>query len=353
MTMKTVTMRNNRVSVEEVAVPQPGSGQVLVKSLACGICGSDLHITRHAQEIFDFYGELGLVDASAAGDNLQISLGHEFCAEIVGYGPDTTQALPVGARVTSIPFLAAEQGQAGIGTTPGIYGAYSQYFILDESCLLAVPEGLEDAAVTMTEPLAVGLHAVNHGAVQPHEAALVVGCGTIGLACIAALKRQGVNTIIASDPLAVSRAKASQFGATHTVNPLEEDEIQRVQELANGARVVILECVGIPFMIPDLIKRAPSQARIVFTGVHTAEVKISPAYAMVKELNIKYSYYYTPAEYAECLQVLALGEVDWRVLLTGKVGIDGVPGAFNELMKPNSHIKVVVEPWREGALQAV
>jgi (R,R)-butanediol dehydrogenase/meso-butanediol dehydrogenase/diacetyl reductase len=99
-TMKTVTMRDNRVQVEEATVPTPGSGQVLVKSRACGICGSDLHITRHAQEIFDFYGGLGLIDPDAIEGGLELSLGHEFSAEIVAYGLirdiSTTRCILVG-----------------------------------------------------------------------------------------------------------------------------------------------------------------------------------------------------------------------------------------------------------------
>ena len=345
-------MRENRVQVETAAIPEPGSGQVLVRSLACGICGSDLHITRHSQEVFDFYSEVGLVDPAAAENALAIPLGHEFCAEIVAYGPDTEQNLPVGQRVTSIPFLPSEQGNMGVGTTPGVYGAYSEYFILSEALLMPVPEGLADEAVTITEPMAVGLHAVNHGASQPDEVALVAGCGPIGVACIVALKRQGVKTIIASDPQDSARLMAEEFGATHTVNPMEVDEIQYAQDLAGTARVVIFECVGIPSMIPDLIYRAPPEACIVFTGLHTGQVAFSPAHALVKQLNIKYSYYYTPEEFAECLLALGAGEIQWQRLVTGKVGIEGVPDAFDELMKPNSHIKVIIEPWHAGALQA-
>ena len=144
--MKTIVMRDGSVHVEEVAVPEPGRGQVLVKSRACGICGSDLHIVHHAAEVLDFYAEMGMVDPSLAGADLQISLGHEFCAEIVAYGPGTQQELPVGQRVTSIPFIGSDEGTVGVGTTPTVYGAYSEYFLLDESLLLAVPDGMDDAA---------------------------------------------------------------------------------------------------------------------------------------------------------------------------------------------------------------
>lgn len=351
--MKTVVMRDGSVHVEEVAIPEPGRGQVLVKSRACGICGSDLHIVHHAREVLDFYAEMGMLDPSLNARDLQISLGHEFCAEIVAYGPGTRQELPVGQRVTSIPFIASDEGPLGVGTTPAVYGAYSEYFLLDESLLLAVPDGMDDAAVAITEPMAVGLHAVNLGQLQPGEAALVAGCGPIGLACIAALKQQGVQHIVASDPQAANRDLALAFGATHTVDPMTDDEVALASSLAGDQRLVILECVGRPQMIPQLIQRAPEGACIVFSGIHTEEVPIKPAFATVKQLNLRFSYYYTPEEYAECLRMLASGAIPWQHMLTGKVGIDGVPDAFEQLSGPNPHVKVVVEPWRSGGLQAV
>lgn len=349
--MKTVVMRDNRVQVEEVDIPQPGEGQVLVKSLACGVCGSDLHILRHAGEIFDFYQQVGVVPADTGVEGLEVNLGHEYCAEVVSYGPQTSGDLAIGSRVTSVPFLLSGEQQLGIGAMPGCYGAYSEYFLMSEALLLPVPEELSDEAVALTEPMAVGLHSVNQAAPVPGEAVLVAGCGPIGLACIAALKRQGITNIVASDPQQRARELARQMGASHTVNPLEQDEIAATAKLAGDNRVVILECVGSPRMIPELIMRAPESACIVFTGLHTSEVAFSPAHALVKQLNIKFSYYYSAQEFAECLQALASGDINWQGMVTGRVGIDGVPAAFEVLLQPNQHTKVIIEPWRNGALE--
>ncbi len=345
-------MHGGSVTLEEAPVPTPGPGQVLVKSLACGICGSDLHLLRHGQEVFDFYAEIGILDDETAAAGCDISPGHEFCAEIVAYGEDTRRTLPPGARVTSVPFLLSAGGQVGVGVTPGVYGAYSEYFLLSEDLLLPVPEGMDSDAVALTEPLAVGLHAVNQGELREGEVALVAGCGPIGLACIAALKRQGVQTIVASDPDPRGREMAQRFGASHSIDPNEGDEMALAGELAGGARVVVFECVGVAALIPDFIRRAPEGACIVFTGVHTAPVAIQPAHALVKQLNLRFSYYYTPAEYAECLEALATDEIPWRALVTGKVGIDGVPDAFRQLLEARDHIKVIIEPWRQGELRA-
>jgi len=348
-TMQSVVMSDGSLHLESTSVPVPGPGQVLVKSLACGICGSDLHITRHTDEVLGLYKALGMLSDEAAEDPA-IMLGHEFCAEVVAYGPATEQTLPVGSRVTSVPFLVTEQGDQGVGVTPGVHGAFSEYFLLQEALLLPVPDNVPAEAAAMAEPLAVGLHAVNRADVSADEVALVAGCGPIGLACIVALRERGVKTIIASDPQPARRKLARQFGATHEVNPLEQDEMQLTAELAADRRPVIFECVGVAALVPDFLVRAPAHSCVVFTGIHTADIRFNVAYATVKELDVRFSYYYSPEEFAAALACLANGAVDWRAMCTGRVGIDGVPGAFEVLMAPNDHIKVIVEPWRKGDL---
>ncbi|WP_329354833.1 zinc-binding dehydrogenase [Vibrio natriegens] len=350
-TMNSIVMQDGGVHLQQVDVPKPAPGQVLVRSLACGICGSDLHIARHTDEVFDVYRKLGVMSESM-DDHTQVMLGHEFCAEIVKYGDDTQQALPVGSRVTSVPILMSQNG-AGVGVTPGIHGAYSEYFLLDEALLLPVPENVPSEAAALTEPLAVGLHAVNRSDIQNDEVALVVGCGPIGLAAITALKLRGVTNILAVDIQDEKLELAKEFGATRTVNPTKEDEVVVGAEVAAGSRLVIFECVGKHTLIDDFIRRAPAGARIVVTGIHTTPTSINYAYATVKELDLRFSYYYQPHEFEQCLQAIAEGKVPWQKMLTAKVGMDGVEGAFKQLMTPNDHIKVVIEPWRNGELQVV
>ncbi|MCG9697861.1 zinc-binding dehydrogenase [Shewanella sp. Isolate11] len=349
--MKAIVMQDGTVSLTQVARPQPSDGQVLVRSLACGICGSDLHITRHSNEVFDFYRKIGVMPESM-DDHTEVMLGHEFCAEIVEYGPNTEQNLAIGSRVTSVPILMSQNG-AGIGVTPGLNGAYSEYFILDEVLMLAVPDNVPAEAAALTEPLAVGLHAVNRSDIAAGETALVVGCGPIGLAVIAALKLRGITNIVAADLQAEKLQKAEVLGASLTVNPSKQDEVTAAAEHGANSRLVIFECVGIHTLIDGFIRRAPANSTIVVTGIHTATASVNYAYATVKELDLRFSYYYQPQEFTECLNAIAEGKIPWQQMLTGKVGIDGVEQAFEQLLSPNDHIKVVIEPWRNGALQEV
>src|SRR5262245_36746133 len=97
--MRAVAMRNRQLVVADVPVPEPGPGEVLVKTLACGICGSDLHALKHAERFVEAGKRAG--NAFVMDLSRDVVMGHEFCAEIVDHGPATARTLPVGTRVCS------------------------------------------------------------------------------------------------------------------------------------------------------------------------------------------------------------------------------------------------------------
>ena len=91
--MRAACLENSRFTIEEVPDPIPGCNEVLVRTLACGICGSDLHQVVRSK---DHGGSL--------------ILGHEYCAEILDYGPNTARPFPVGSKVVSFPYVAGPSG---------------------------------------------------------------------------------------------------------------------------------------------------------------------------------------------------------------------------------------------------
>lgn len=350
--MRSVVVRGGDIVVEDQPVPVPGPGQVLVRSRACGICGSDLHMVRHYDEMVETRKRAGRVDPDQS-DAPPVFLGHELAGEVAAHGPGTG-VHPVGTRVASVPFVMGPDGEmVGVGTNDAVFGAFSEYFVLNEATLIPVPDDVPDEAVALAEPLAVGVHAVARGDVGEGDSVLVIGAGPVGLAVIAALRMRGVETILASDPVVGRRDLAVAMGALEATDPAEVDEMQRIGELAGGGRVVIVECAGVTPLIASIIERAPAKACVVFAGVHTADVTISPAFAMTKELDLRFTFYYTPDEYAEAFRSLAADELEWRPLVTGTVGLDGVADAFATLFGPNEHVKIMVQPWRDGALEVV
>src|SRR5262245_66013728 len=106
--MRAAVMRDRKLVVADVPVPEPGAGEVLVRTLACGICGSDLHALKHAETFVETSRRAG--NAFVMDLARDVVMGHEFCAEIVEHGPEASRALPAGTRVGSRPGLMPATG---------------------------------------------------------------------------------------------------------------------------------------------------------------------------------------------------------------------------------------------------
>jgi threonine dehydrogenase-like Zn-dependent dehydrogenase len=338
--MRAAVLREGRmVCRDDVPDPVPGPGQVLVGVRSCGICGSDLHFAKHRAEVLSLSEEMA--DSLGGGMNVDLShdifMGHEFSAEVLEAGPDT-DTYPAGTLVTSIPVLISGQHVEPIVYSNNTLGGYAERMLLSAPLLLPIPNGLDPRHAALTEPMAVGLHAVNKSGVQPGETALVLGCGPIGIAVIAALRARGVETIVAADFSPKRRKVASTMGAHQTLDPAQGSPFDTVSP------AVVFEAVGVPGIIDDVLLRARPGTRLVVAGVCMQPDTVHPFFAIAKEVNVQFVLAYTPDEFASSLRALAEGEIDGTPLITGEVGLDGVGAAFDDLADPERHCKILVTP---------
>jgi threonine dehydrogenase-like Zn-dependent dehydrogenase len=338
--MRAAVMRDRKLIVAEVPAPAPGPGEVLVRTLACGICGSDLHALKHADAFVASERRAGnprVMDLAR-----DVVMGHEFCAEIVEHGPGTIRALPVGTRVCSRPMLMRDTGPQTIGYSNDHPGGYGEYMRLTEALLLPVPSQVPSDHVALTEPMAVGLHAVRKSGVVPQDAPLVIGCGPVGLAVIAALRLRDIRPIVAADFSPRRRELAVALGADVAVDPAVISPWERWRETSGVRPAVVFECVGVPGVLDQLMAAAPRNARIVVVGVCMEADTIYPMLGIVKELSLQFVLGYTQEEFAATLEHIAEARIDVAPLITGAVGIDGVAGAFEALASPERHAKIIV-----------
>ncbi len=360
--MRAAIMRDQKLVVDTLPDPEPAPGQVLVKTLSCGICGSDLHALKHASRLVEMTKRTG-GGAFAMDLKRDVVMGHEFCMEILDHGPDCSKTLKVGSRVCCIPISMDASGLKAVGYSNDVAGGYAELTVLNEMLLLEVPNGLSSDHAALTEPMAVGYHAVEKAQIQPDDLPLVIGCGPVGLAVIAALKLKGVAPIIAADFSAKRRGLAQELGADIVVNPADSSPYKTWEEAAapeGGAPAVelipglgsnlrpgvLFECVGVPGVIQQMMEGAPRNARIVVVGVCMEQDQLEPMFGINKELNLQFVLGYQPLEFAATLRHIAEGEIPVAPLITGKVGVEGVAGAFEELASPERHAKILVEPWR-------
>jgi threonine dehydrogenase-like Zn-dependent dehydrogenase len=359
--MRAVVMRGSALALDSVPDPEPGPGEVLVRTLACGICGSDLHAVQHGAALVAAQHELGARNPMDL--ERDVVLGHEFAAEVLDFGPHTERAFAPGTPVCSVPFLLRPDGVEALGFSNRVPGGYGELMVLSSALLQPVPNGLAPELAALTEPMAVGVHAVGLADLGPHDVPLVVGCGPVGLAVIAALKLRGAAPIVASDFSPARRALAERMGADVVVDPAHASPYTTWQAVAVAATpdeaapenliapsavplrpAVIFECVGVPGIIDQIVRGAPSYARVVVVGVCMERDAFQPVLALGKELSLRFAFYYTPQEYTETLAALGDGRIDVAPLVTGRVALDGVPGAFRALATPERHAKILVTP---------
>lgn len=358
--MRAAIMRNRQLVVDDMPIPRPRAGEVLVKTLACGICGSDLHALEHGERFVETSRRSGgIFDMDLRRD---VVMGHEYCAEIVEYGSTTGGTHAAGTPVCAMPVLLHPDGIRTIGYSNDSPGGYAEYMLLSESLLLPVPNGLAPEHAALTEPMAVGLHAVEKARLGRDDVPLVIGCGPVGLAVIAALEARDVHPIIAADYSPRRRDLATTMGADIVVDPANHSPYSSWREAAaindpahesrpwmSGPRLrpaVIFECVGVPGVIDHIMEHAPKNACIVVVGVCMQRDHFEPIFGINKELKLQFVLGYSGDEFAATLGNIAEGVTDVAPLITARIGVDGVAQAFEDLGSPEHHAKIVVEPWR-------
>ena len=281
--MRAAVMRNRTMVVADVPEPVPGPGQVLVETIACGICGSDLHALLHAEKLME--------SAKASGAPFvfdierDVVMGHEFSARVLTPGAGVTN-VKAGDVVVSLPVILKADGFEGIGYSNQYPGGYAERMLLTAVLCLPVPAGLDPRHAALTEPMAVGIHAVAKSGIATGDAAIVLGCGPVGLAVIAALKLAGIEPIVAADFSPARRAFAGGLGAHHVVDPREETAIAAWQRIDGKRPLVIYEAVGVPGMLDSAMRDAPRAARILVVGVCMETDSIWPMVGINKELSI-------------------------------------------------------------------
>ena len=339
--MRAAVLREGRmVYRDDVPDPIPGPGQVLVGVRSCGICGSDLHFARYGDQVLSLSDEMASSLGGSTGNvdlSHDIFMGHEFSAEVLEAGPDT-ETLPAGTLVTSIPVLISGKHVEPIVYSNKTLGGYAERMLLSAPLLLSIPNGLDHRHAALTEPMAVGLHAVNKSGIQPGETALVVGCGPIGIAVIAALRTRGVESIVAADFSPKRRELATTMGAHQTLDPAQGSPFDTVTP------AVVFEAVGVPGIIDDLMRRARHGTRLVVVGVCMQPDTMHPFFAIAKEINVQFVLAYDPQEFADSLRAIAEGEIDVSPVITGDVGLEDVGAAFDDLADPGRHCKILVTP---------
>lgn len=307
------------LTLAEVPMPEPGPGQVRIRTAYVGICGSDLH--------YYFDGANGAFVVREP-----LVPGHEMSGTV---DLDPAGTFPPGTPVTvhpatfgdSLPGLedqphlwpnGAYLGSAS--TWPHTQGAAAEYFVVDASMVRALPENLPLRRAALAEPLAVGLHGIELAGGVSGKRVLVTGSGAIGLLAAGAAVALGAAEVTTTDVLDGPLERAQALGATHTLNV-------RTQELPAEAYDLVLECSGIPASINAAFVAARRGGTYVQVGMVPNEPRgINLAPMISKEVTMHGSFRFNN-EIDAALTLLAAHPVIESVL-THTFAVDDAVAAF-------------------------
>jgi (R,R)-butanediol dehydrogenase/meso-butanediol dehydrogenase/diacetyl reductase len=321
------------LTIENLADPTPGAGEVVIQVGRCGICGSDLHMTEDP----------------AFGKQPGEVLGHEFAGEVVAIGTGV-ERIRKGDLVSVVPLascghcptcLAGEPAWCAQMALQG--GGYAQYAATSERQCVVLPKTASIADGAIVEPLAVALHGVMLSGLTAGDKVLVLGAGPIGLAVAYWARRLGAAKVVVQDIASFQEERAIAMGATGFVVDAQEPVVASDRALGGKADIVF-ECVGVPGLIAQAIDQVRVKGSVVILGLCTRPDSFIPFVALSKEVKLITSAFFKRQEYEAALDALDAGSAEPRLLVTDTIGLDAVPETFEGLRRRTHQCKVLIAP---------
>ena len=342
--MKAAYLLDQKIAVGQIDDPVPQKGEVLVRTVACGVCASDLHVVHHAERLVEWSRE---TDGPFSMDLTRpVVLGHEYVAEIVDYGPGTERKLKSGTRVTSAPVVVRDGGLSAVGLTNEFPGGFGEYMVLSDEMLRPIPDSLDTDLAAMSEPVSVGLYYVRAAKLTKDDVPLVIGCGAIGLAMVLALKAQGARPIIAADFSASRRKLAVAMGADVAIDPHEISPYGAPSGFEGRVPNVVFECVGVPGVLDGIMRAVAPFSRVIVAGWCLETDYLFTPTAHTKGLNVQFGGGPRPEDFDAAVRALGDGKIDPTPWLGERVGLSGVADALEAMRDPDNPIRTIVDPRR-------
>jgi len=331
------------IRIEEVAYPQPGPGEVVVKLAACGICGSDVHF----------------LEGMPVPGGLPITLGHEPAGivEAVGTGVRDWRAgdrvaVHLGAGCGSCRVcLSGHPNCCPQLVAPGLHidGAFAEAIKVPAGTLVRVPAGVSLAAAAVsTDCVASPYHALAcRAALRPGERVAVIGCGGLGLQAVRLAGVLGAAQVVAIDVSEIALQRAAKAGATDCVDARAKNDIAgAIQALTGGGADVVVECVGAAACVADGVRALLPGGRLVAVGVGMTPplIDIPQAFFALQEFSVLGSFGSHQHDLEEIFRLIASGVLDIDGSISHRLKLDEVAEGLEMLRtKKGDPQRIVVE----------
>jgi L-iditol 2-dehydrogenase len=325
------------MAMRMVEKPSAGPGEIIVRVLAAGICGSDRHMYK---------GEYPTASP--------VTLGHEFCGlvEEVGEGGSSFMG---GELVTVDPNIACGTCSAcrrgrpnlcanlkAIGVTRD--GGFAEYVAVPCGQAFVLPADLDPVHGAFCEPLACCIHAIDKAKIRSGDSVAILGGGVIGLLMVQLARLAGADQVILITRQLSRREAALRLGATQALDPTAIDAVAAVRNLTQGGVDIVIECAGVPETLQTGVQMVRRGGAFVLFGVTPAglEVPVLPFDLLVNEVEIRPAYL-NPFTHARAAAMVASGILELDSLVTKTIGLEEVADVVGSAPL-SGEIKVIIRP---------
>jgi 2-desacetyl-2-hydroxyethyl bacteriochlorophyllide A dehydrogenase len=317
----------------DLSTPEPAEDEVLLQIAACGICGSDLHMTE---------------DPATFGVSEGFVLGHEFAGKILRCGSGVSDLRP-GERVAVAPMRGCGRCDSCRHGEPAwcpemrlIGGGYAEFATVTARQCRVLPHDLPTQEGALAEPVAVGLHAVKRSGLKHGDRVLVLGAGPIGLLVAFWARQLGAENVVVADLNRNQEARAAAVGATGFALS-GPDLAAEVQDQIGAQPDIVFECVGKRGLIGFGCSLVRVHGTVVGVGLCVGGDEWDPFAALSKEIQVVFSAFFTMSEFETALEALSRpGHFRPQALVTEQIGLQRVPDSFEALRRRTTQCKVLI-----------
>lgn len=325
------------LAVGDVAVPEPGPGEVRIDVAYTGICGTDLHI---------YHGDM------AARITEPRVIGHEMSGRIGALGSGV-QGWSVGDSVGVVPLRSCGSCPACLAGMTHIChrldfvgidspGAMRTHWVVSADLLIALPGDLDLRHAALLEPTAVAVHDVRRAGVLPGEQVVVVGGGPIGV-LIAVVARESGADVVVVETAAFRREVAATLGF-RSLDPAADDVVEQVQEWTAGAGAAVsFEVSGAAAGVDTAVKVLATRGRLCLVAIHSEPRQVDLFSFFWRELTLVAARLYERADVERAAELLIGGAVPADLLISLVVPLADVTAAFDALEQGAGVMKVLID----------
>lgn len=328
----------------DIQIPTPTAGEVLLRVLYAGICGSDIGAFRGTNSLVSY----------------PRVIGHEIIAEVISEPGENARGIQKGDTVVVDPYLfCGKCYPCSIGRTNccndlkvlGVHidGGMSEYMIHPVNMLWKLPKDIPLELAAMAEPLTISLHGLHRGAVKAGEHVAIIGAGPIGvLAAMAAMSYGAIPIVLDISQARLDFARDT-LGIPYVVNTAKEDAVQAIKACTGGNLAeLVMECSGANQAVASTLDLVCNAGRITLTGWPKGGTNLHTDIITKKEVDIRGART-SAGEFEEAIKLIRSKKVDVRKLLTKVISLEEAPSVIEDIERnPGSYMKVIVST---GAVQ--